>query len=227
MTDFDKPDCILFDLDSTLYSVRLGLEKSVSRRVNRYIAEYLGLPPEEAWALRKERVTAAGYGTTLEWLRAEKNFNDPHIIDEYFAFIHPEDEADGLGPDPHLRSLLLDLSESMTLAILTNSPEEHAERILAKLGIADLFPSIFGIRGNGLKGKPRPEVFRRALDSLKSSPRRCVFVDDVRRYAEFYRNMGGHGIFFDELNEHPEFPPPRIRRLDELPGVIEGIRSGS
>jgi putative hydrolase of the HAD superfamily len=151
----------------------------------------------------------------VEWLLAEKSF-DPSRQDDYFAFIHPEDEAGDLSPDPFLRPFLESLSQSFTLAILTNSPSEHALRILKKLEVADLFPSIFDIRGNGLKGKPRPEVFYNALEALKSSPDRCVFVDDLQVYVEGYRKMGGIGVFFVELEKTPQFPPPRITRLEEL-----------
>jgi putative hydrolase of the HAD superfamily len=52
--DVEKPDSILFDLDSTLYSARFGLEQKVNRRVNEYLAGYLGLSLKEAWAVRRE-----------------------------------------------------------------------------------------------------------------------------------------------------------------------------
>jgi putative hydrolase of the HAD superfamily len=203
---------ILFDLDSTLYSSRWGLEDGVSRRVNEYIARYLGLSMEAAWALRKERVKACNYGTTLEWLRAEKGFSDAET-ERYFAYIHPENEADGLPPDPALRSLLQSLGVGM--GILTNSPHEHALRVLKKLEIQDLFPSIFDIRRNGLKGKPDKEVYYRILAELGIKAESCMLVDDVARYIEGYRNIGGIGVYFDE-GKNPEFPGPRVAKLEDL-----------
>jgi putative hydrolase of the HAD superfamily len=206
-------DYILFDLDSTLYSARWGLEKNVSRRVNEYIARYLKLPMEEAWALRKEGITIRNYGTTLEWLRSEKGFDEGET-ERYLAYIHPEDEADALPPDPALRSLLL--SFKPPLAILTNSPREHALRILNKLELADLFPIIFDIRANGLKGKPDPGVYRSVCAGLGVRPESCMLVDDVARYVEGFRALGGQGVYFDEDNSHPEVPGPRIQKLEEL-----------
>jgi putative hydrolase of the HAD superfamily len=220
-----KFDSILFDLDGTLYSARFGLEKKVNRRVNEYIAEYLRLPLEEAWDLRKRRIADGGYGTTIEWLTAEENM-DPSRLDDYFAFIHPEGEDAELVPDPLLRPLLLSCSRVCRMAILTNAPEAHARRILKKLEIEDLFPSIFDIRSNGLKGKPHREAFFRALDGLKSSPGRCLFVDDVRVYVDGYRAIGGTGVFLDEFDENPEYPPPRIRTIEELAGIV-GIKDGA
>ncbi|MDR1143674.1 MAG: HAD-IA family hydrolase [Spirochaetaceae bacterium] len=206
-------DYILFDLDGTLYSARWGLEKNVSRRVNEYIARYLKLPMEEAWALRKERMRARNYGTTLEWLRSEKGFDEAET-ERYLAYIHPEDEADALPPDPALRSLLLSLGPPR--AILTNSPREHALRILNKLELADLFPLIFDIRRNGLKGKPDPGVYGAVCAELGTRPGSCMLVDDVVRYVEGFRALGGLGVYFDENNSRPEFPGPRIQKLEEL-----------
>jgi putative hydrolase of the HAD superfamily len=203
---------ILFDLDGTLYSARGGLEKEVSRRVNEYLSRRLDLSMEEAWALRKERIRACNYGTTLEWLRAEKGMDEAEL-ESYFAYIHPEHEARGLSPDPRLRSLLL--SFALPMGILTNSPREHALRILRKLEIEDLFPSIFDIRRNGLKGKPDPDVYRGVLGELNLRAESCLFVDDVERYVEAYRAMGGRGVHFDEAGRGG-LAPPRISSLEEL-----------
>jgi len=208
---------ILFDLDGTLYSSSWGLEQKVSSRVNDYIASYLSLSREDAWTLRKERIIAGKYGTTLEWLRAEKGFPDANL-EEYFACIHPETEAEALPPDPALRAFLLSLvSRNIPLGILTNSPLEHAQRILQKIGVADLFPSIFDIRKNGLKGKPNADVYRRVLKELGVEAPSCLLVeDDVLRYIESYLAIGGTGVYLDEDNHHPEFPGFRIQRLEEL-----------
>lgn len=213
MITHTKPACILFDLDNTLYSSRWGLEKNVGRRVNEYIAGFLGLSSGEAWALRCKRLTAAGYGTTLEWLIAEHGLAGP-AVDGYFDFIHPADEADALPSDPELDRFLAAID--LPKAILTNSPREHALRILDKLGITGRFTSIFDIRYNELKGKPHPRAFYRALETLGLEASACLFVDDARLFVEGYRALGGPGVLFDESGSHPEFPGPRIGSLDEL-----------
>ncbi|MDR0585629.1 MAG: HAD-IA family hydrolase [Treponema sp.] len=208
---------ILFDLDNTLYSAGYGLEKAVSRRVSEYIAAFLKLPVEEAWALRRAGIAAGGYGTTLEWLMAEKGF-DPRAADGYFSFLYPEDEADALSPDPGLASFLASLD--VPAAIMTNSPMEHAVRVVKKLGIETFFTSIFDIRFHGLKGKPRAEAFTHVLDTLGIKAEHCLFVDDAKAYVEGYRALGGAGVLYDELDEHPEFPGPRVRALREITELL-------
>jgi len=208
--------CLLFDLDCTLYSVHLGLEKNVSVRVTDFVAAFLGLPKEEAAAVRRAGVREGRYGTTMEWLRKKKGMNDADT-DRYLAFVHPADEAEALAPDPRLRSFLLSLP--FPLGILTNSPMEHAHRILDKLGVLDLFPTIFDIRWNGLEGKPNVNFYLRALAEMGAEPASGLFIDDSLFYIEGYMEIGGTGVYFDEENHHPEFSGFRIGKLEEIYGL--------
>jgi len=92
---------ILFDLDNTLYSETNGLEARVLERMNRFVADFLMMPLDETAVVRREG--SRRYGTTLEWLMEEKGFRDPEA---YFRAVHPEDEIEGLAPDPQLKWLL-------------------------------------------------------------------------------------------------------------------------
>ncbi|MDR2797963.1 MAG: HAD-IA family hydrolase [Treponema sp.] len=204
---------ILFDLDNTLYSPRYGLELNVDRRIAQFLVAYLGLSLEEALRQRRERIQH--YGTTLEWLMVEKGYTD---IEAYYTAIHPAGEADILSPVPGLREFL----ESLPLprGILTNSPKEHADRILTKLGIGDLFTHIFDIRWNGFKGKPHAEAFHRALNTVGTIPETTLFIDDTPRCVSGYCALGGPGLLLDEENAYPAYPHPRIRDLRELTGFL-------
>ncbi|MDR2495463.1 MAG: HAD-IA family hydrolase [Spirochaetaceae bacterium] len=204
---------VLFDLDNTLYSARHGLEDSVGKRIVTFVSHYLNIPPEEAMRERKKWITR--YSTTLEWLVAEKGLTD---IEGYYKTIHPEGEADFLPPDPHLRSFLQSLP--IPCAILTNSPREHADRVLRRLGVEDLFTRVFDIRWNRFKGKPAPEVFRRVLDALGTAPDTTLFVDDIPRFVEGYQDLGGKGALLDEHDAYPDFPHRRIRSLREITGLL-------
>jgi putative hydrolase of the HAD superfamily len=199
---------LLFDLDNTLYSARFGLEERVTQRLIQYTAQYLRLSPEDTIALRSEH--AANYGTTLEWLMAEKGFTD---IEDYYQAVHPENEADELSPDPELRSFLEALP--CPKAILTNSNREHVDLILGRLELEGLFTHIFDIRGNDFKGKPRQEVFWRALGVLGTKPDDTLFIDDDPRHVNGYIAIGGKGLLLDEFDLHPDYPS-RIRKLEEL-----------
>jgi putative hydrolase of the HAD superfamily len=204
---------LLFDLDNTLYSSRLGLEDKVRRRIQEFSAAFLGISPEAAWCQRMNRQC---YGTNLEWLMNEKGFTD---ADAYFAAAHPPDEADSLGPDPELGAFLAGLP--LPKAILTNSPREHADLILGKLGIAGLFTHVFDVRQSGFKGKPHPDVYRRALGILGVEAAETLFIDDHPSYVEGFIALGGRGLLLDEDGVHHDYPHPKIGELRELVKYME------
>ena len=200
---------LLFDLDNTLYSCRFGLEDNAKRRMKEFSAAYLGVTPEEAWQMRLEQ--GKKHGTTLEWLMNDRGFTD---VEAYLLAIHPEGEADNLPPDPQLKDFL----ESIQIpkAILTNSPREHADLILDKLGFAGLFTHIFDIRQCGFKGKPHPDVFNNALNVLGMQPADVLFIDDSPQYVKGFIAMGGRGLLLDERNVFHDYPHSKISDLKEL-----------
>ncbi|GAB1484213.1 hypothetical protein MASR2M78_30310 [Treponema sp.] len=203
---------ILFDLDNTLYPSSLGLEDQVADRISIFVAEFLGMTPEAALKTRNEGIKK--YGTTLEWLMNEKGLSD---IETYYAAIHPEGE-ERLEPNPGLRAYILSLP--VPSAVFTNSPIEHADRILKRLGMADIFTHIFDIRWGGLQGKPAESSFRRVLDAIGKKPEEVLFVDDLPHYVEGFIRIGGLGILLDEDGRHHGTPYPRIRSLYELDAYV-------
>jgi len=204
---------LLFDLDNTLYSCSYGLEDNVGRRIREFAAAYLGISPEEAWKLRMANMEQ--YGTCLEWLMTEEGFTE---IETYLSEIHPKDEADTLPPDEDLRKFLMSIPKPK--AILTNSPREHADLILDKLGVSDLFTDIFDIRLCNYRGKPRPEVYEYVFQKLGLNAPDILFVDDNPFYVEKFAETGGLGIVFDERDIHKNCKLPRIRALKELKQYI-------
>lgn len=207
---------LILDLDNTLYPASTGMEDEVVRRMSVYAGAYLGVSPAEALAMRRE--LPAKYGTTLEWLMAEKGFDDPEA---FFAAVHPEGEEDCLEPSPELGAMLDSIA--LPKAVFTNAPREHADRVLARLGVADRFEAVYDIRFSGLRGKPRAEAFAAVAASCGVSPTEAFFVDDLPRYVEGFASIGGRGAVVDELDHHVGTRFPRIHSLFELPGLLEEL----
>jgi putative hydrolase of the HAD superfamily len=200
---------LLFDLDNTLYSCRYGLERNVSRRIKAFTANFLHTTPEEAWRQRHEVINR--YGTCLEWLISEKGLSD---VEAYFAAVHPPGEVDTLLPDPALRDFLAGIP--LPKAILTNSPREHADTVLEKLGLCGIFTHVFEIRQSGYKGKPHRDYFERALHILNVGMDEVLFIDDYPNYVQGFIDLGGKALLYDEEDAHKDSPLPRIHNLNEL-----------
>ncbi|MDR0316434.1 MAG: HAD-IA family hydrolase [Treponema sp.] len=200
---------LFFDLDNTLYSCRWGLENNVKQRMRKFIAGFLNTTPDEAWQQRTAHIKK--YGTTLEWLITEKGFTN---VEAFLAAVHPPDEADSLLPDPELKTFLEGIP--IPRAIITNSPREHADLILDKLDMAELFTHIFDIRLCNFKGKPHPDFFNHALNVLGVSAGEVLFIDDTPLYVEGFNALGGRGLLLDEDNVYTDYAYPKIRGLKEL-----------
>ncbi|HTX73628.1 MAG TPA: HAD-IA family hydrolase [Rectinemataceae bacterium] len=212
---------LLLDLDNTLYSDERGMERDILRRMNEFVATYLGMSQHEAREIRRERVKR--YGTTLEWLMSEEGFTDP---ERFFAAIHPEGEEYCIEPDPSLGALLdsIDLPK----AVFTNSPREHADRVLRRLGVAERFEAVYDIRFCSLKGKPHAEAFRSVCSSCGVGPEEALFVDDLPKYVRGFVELGGNGVVLDEMGRHADSGLRRIHSLAELPDLLaEEAASGS
>lgn len=166
------PDKILFvDLDDTLYPRDNGVWQAISRRIQAYLVERIGLKPQEAERLRKTYLDQ--FGTTLNGLRAYYDI-DPY---DYLEFVHLVNLDSLLQPDPRLRRVLQDVPQRKV--IFTNASRQHADRVLSLLGVEDLFDSIIDITALEFVNKPDIDAYQRALQlSGHPEPRHCILVDD-------------------------------------------------
>ncbi|CAN6581255.1 unnamed protein product [Malus baccata var. baccata] len=130
-----KYDCLLFDLDDTLYPYSSGIATACRINIEDYMVEKLGIDrsiiPELGNLLYKN------YGTTMAGLRAIGYDFD---YDEYHSFVHGRLPYDNIKPDPVLRSLLLNLPYRKI--IFTNADKIHAAKALSRLGLEDIFEGI-------------------------------------------------------------------------------------
>jgi len=83
-----------------------------------------------------------------------------------------------------------------------------------------VFQNVFAIEEHGLKGKPHPSFFYRALDCLGLKPEEALFIDDIPRYVEGYISIGGKGLLFDERDKYTWYTHERIKNLWELTNFI-------
>ncbi|KAK6152454.1 hypothetical protein DH2020_015089 [Rehmannia glutinosa] len=130
-----KYDCLLFDLDDTLYPLSSGLATSVLNNIQDYMIEKLGI--EESKIPELCNLLYKNYGTTMAGLRAIGYDFD---YDEYHSYVHGRLPYENLKPDPVLRTLLLSLP--IRKVIFTNADKIHAVKVLSRLGLEDCFEGI-------------------------------------------------------------------------------------
>ena len=221
---------IIFDLDNTLYSPTSAMDAGITCRMMKAVAEFWGVEMEEAERLRKKKLPR--FSTTLEWLRSE-GLTD---VEAYFKKVHPDNEADELPADKKLRPFLQSIGQNKI--ILTNAPREHADRVLNKLGVSDLFSAVIDIRACFLRGKPYAASYKRSLEICGGTIDDTIFVDDQYKYTDGFVALGGTALLVGSKNgthlsadspalnnEKPPHPGRtiKIESVYDLPKILSAI----
>ncbi len=170
--DLTGVDTWLFDLDNTLYPPEAELMGLIADRMTHFVARETGLPRDQAFALQKKYLHE--HGTTLAGLMANHGVNPETFLDE----VHDVSMA-GLLPDPDLRDAIAALPGRRL--VFTNGDKRHADRVLAKLKLDDLFEAIFHIALADYVPKPHPQTFARMIQAHDVDPTRSAFFEDSPR----------------------------------------------
>jgi putative hydrolase of the HAD superfamily len=214
MADLRHVDSWIFDLDDTLYPRESKVMALVSDRMTEFMVQFTGLPRDEAWTLQKKYFHE--YGTTLAGLMAHHGLPP----EEFLTFVH-DISLDGLSADAELREGLERLPGRRL--IFTNGSGEHAERVLAKLGVADLFEDIFHIASADYLPKPAVSTFAKMSKTFGLTPKSAVFFEDSERNLEPAAAMGMTTVMVGQhaLDSTANFVHHRTSRL---PPFLIGAR---
>lgn len=179
--DFTHVETWVFDLDNTLYPPGLDLWRQIDMRMRSYIADYLGLSLDDAFALQKGYYRK--YGTSLRGLMIEHGM-DP---DPFLANAHAIDLS-SLAPAPELGEALGALPGRKL--VYTNGSRGHAEQILAKLGISEHFADVHDIVSAEFHPKPQEPAYRGFLTRFDVDPTRAAMFEDLARNLEVPAQLG-------------------------------------
>jgi putative hydrolase of the HAD superfamily len=162
----------VFDLDNTLYPASCRLFDRIHARMQRFIAERLGLSLEAALAVQKHYFRE--YGTTMRGLMTVDRV-DPH---EFLAYVHDVDLS-CVPPNPALAAALSALPGRKL--VHTNGSVAHAERLLDHLDIVDAFSGIVDIVAAGFEPKPALPGYHELLRRHAVAPETALMVEDIAK----------------------------------------------
>ncbi|GGF53621.1 pyrimidine 5'-nucleotidase [Terasakiella brassicae] len=168
----DKISAWVFDLDNTLYPASANVFAQVDVKMREYVAQFLKIDQDEAHRIQKSYFRE--YGTTLRGMMTHHGM-DPS---PFLNYVHNID-VDMVAPSPALSDVLGELSGKKY--IFTNASTGHAERILARLGIAQHFDGIFDIVDAGYQPKPNPEIYDLFVEKFQVDPQTSIMVEDIAR----------------------------------------------
>jgi putative hydrolase of the HAD superfamily len=170
--DLTHIDTWLFDLDNTLYPVESGFMGEIEKRMTAFVQKVTGLDRDDAYKLQKSYL--AEHGLTLRGLMLNHGV-DPK---DFHALFH-DLSLDALAHDPELIAAVERLPGRRL--IFTNADAVHAERVMARLGLTELFDDVFHIGSFGFVPKPDPAAFERMNAEHSIDPTTTAFFEDSER----------------------------------------------
>ncbi|WVZ67249.1 hypothetical protein U9M48_016354 [Paspalum notatum var. saurae] len=216
-----KCDCLLFDLDDTLYPLTTGIAPDIMNNIQDYMVHKLGV--DDTISLELCILLYKQYGTTMAGLRAVGYQFD---YDDYHSFVHGTLSYEKIKPDPVLRSILLSLP--IRKLVFTNGDRAHASMALKRLGIEDCFEAvvcfetlnptsppplpaeelqIFDIMKHlahpehgvelpksPILCKPSRDAMMQALKVASINPQTTILFDDSFRNIEAAKQIGMHTV---------------------------------
>lgn len=183
-----------FDLDNTLYPHTAGVTEALEEKMNAYVAFATRLTIPDATELRQGYFRQ--YGTTLRGLQLHHDID----TEAYLAAVHDIPIESLVQPNAALCQAL-DGVRSRS-AVFTNSPREHAIRVLSRLGFADDVLPIIDIRALQFNPKPAAIAYQHALQRMQTTADKAVLFEDTLVNLEHAKQIGMHTVFI----QHPDRP---------------------
>ena len=164
----------IFDLDNTLYPPEENIFSQIDQKMTSFIADNLKISNEEAFNIQKQNFI--DHGTTLAGFM--NSGNDKIDPDKFLEYVH-DINLNSLQEDSNLRKILLLLPGKKY--IFTNGTKKHAENVLKKLNLENIFQSIFGIKEANYLPKPNLETYNLFLKTYKIDPKTSIMFEDMAR----------------------------------------------
>lgn len=186
----------IFDLDNSLYPASADLFALIDIRMGEFIQRLVGCDSTEARRIQKQHFHE--HGTTLAGLMAAHDV-DPR---EFLDYVHDIDLA-RISADPALVEAIERLPGRKF--VFTNGDEAYANRVLEKLGLANLWDGLHDIHAMDYLPKPNPRAYAAMCERWKIDPQSALFVEDMARNLEPAKQLGMTTVWVDngsELGSH-------------------------
>ena len=193
MLQNNKIDTWIFDLDNTLYSADSGIFQQVHKLMGKFIVEHLKVDINKAKNIQRRYYKQ--HGTTLRGLM------DNHDIDpDYFLEVVHNLDYSIVSPNLKLAKNLENLNGKKF--IFTNANKKHADIILDKLQIANLFEGIFDIKMANYIPKPEIQTYEKMIETYNINPSKTIMFDDIAKNLVPASKIGFTTVWIDVGHEN-------------------------
>ena len=189
----NKIDTWIFDLDNTLYSADSGIFQQVHKLMGKFIVEHLNVNINEAKNIQRKYYKK--HGTTLKGLMDNHGIDPDSFLEE----VHKLDYSI-VNPNLKLAKNLENLNGKKF--IFTNANKKHADIILDKLQIANIFEGIFDIKMANYIPKPEIQTYEKLIETYNINPNKTIMFDDIAKNLVPASKIGFTTVWIDVGHEN-------------------------
>ncbi len=214
----------IFDLDNTVYDIKLELFSKISSRITEYIINAFSITREEANLVRSNMYKK--YGLTLTGLMREYGIAPDEYLDYIHDVTHPE-----LKYDEQLKLNLNNLDGRKF--IYTNASQNHAKKILSAMGIDSEFEKILDIKATRYLPKPDPKSYNIMLKSFNIDTNEIgnsIFIEDTAKNLKPAKLLGLKTVWIENdfnLQDYREHSGSVDYKYSNLKSFLNDIDYGN
>ena len=184
----NKINTWIFDLDNTLYSADSGIFQQVHTLMSKFVSAHLNIDIKKAKELQRKYYRQ--HGTTLRGLMDNHNVDPDHFLSE----VHQLDYSI-VGPNFKLNRELKKLKGRKI--IYTNANRQHANDILIRLELTNVFDEIFDIKTANYIPKPEASPYEQIISEFNIDPITTIMFDDIAKNLVPAKNVGFASVWID------------------------------
>ena len=184
----DKVKTWIFDLDNTLYSADSGIFQQVHTLMGDFVSKHLNIELAEAKDLQRKYYKL--HGTTLRGMMDNHGVDPDHFLSE----VHKLDYSI-VGPNKELN---LELEKLVGRKIIyTNANRQHADDILKRLELSNMFEEIFDIKNANYIPKPELTPYQQVINDYSIEASTTVMFDDIAKNLVPAKKVGFTSVWID------------------------------
>ena len=183
---------LLIDLDNTVYPEDSNIFSLIDIRMKSFISKNLNVSLEKSYEIQKKYFMENG--TTLKGLMLHHNIKP----EPFLNYVHDIDLS-SIQNNPKLIAVLKKYKGKKI--IFTNGSQDHAIKVLQRIGIKQYINGIFDIIDAEYIPKPEIVTYKKVLKKFNLIPEKTIMIDDLPINLKTAKKLGINTVLINQKHD--------------------------
>ena len=183
---------LLIDLDNTVYPEASNIFSLIDIRMKSFISKNLNVSLEKSYEIQKKYFMENG--TTLKGLMLYHNIKP----EPFLNYVHDIDLS-SIQNNPKLIAVLKEYKGKKI--IFTNGSQDHAIKVLQRVGIKQYINDIFDIIDAEYIPKPEIVTYKKVLKKFNLIPEKTIMIDDLPSNLKTAKELGINTVLINQKHD--------------------------